>query len=472
MPQSPSPVQRIHSFIGSDYYWLTVGLLPFFFAAPHTSSGGYFQVGKLLLLGAVALFTAGYLTAYSGRFRLSVPGSVLWAVLGYLGWMTLSNTLWSSQPSYTVIGWPGWRGGLLTNALYWLLLLLALWRPRGDTDSRPAPLLLGFLGVAALWSTAEFLGARPLLGNPHLGFLQGNFSVTAFPILTVGNTGWISGLWPLLAPLALLFAWQRRFPALLGTLVLLLLGVASTQGNLSALVVMGLLIIFAGLTVRRAPLAAVAFALATVLTLPTSAVLADYSHKQNQFTAQTTSQTTGERLVIFKSALKTAAERPLTGWGYETFQNSFYRNIDLKAGEELLRSVVSATPDERVSVSGTAVIAQKEVDGQTVTREATLLMVKPHNYLIEEVYSNGFTALLFLLPLAFFAMRELLRAKTELAYLAFFAWLGYGGYLMGWFLNPSVTPLALAVLALGLRSADRRREAEVLQHPQAPGPLD
>lgn len=464
MPQPSSTQPRPCLPIGSDFYWLAVGMVVFFFAVPHTDSGAFFQTSKLVLLAVIAAFTSIYIGIYRTHFRLSVPLPIVWLVAGYLTWITLTNTVFSSQPSYTVVGWPNWYGGLLTNALYWCLLLLALWRPRGDMDSRATPLLLlGFLAVISLWSTAEFLGVRPILGNPNLGFLQGNFSVTAFPILTVGNTGWISGLWPLLAPLALLFAWQQRYFALVAALTLLLLGVASTQGNLSALVVMGLLVSFAALTLRRTPQAALAFALAAALTLPTSAVLADYSQQQNQFTAAATSQTTGERLLIFQSALKSATERPLTGWGYETFHYNFYRNLDPIAGEGLLRSIVTATPDERVGVSGTAVIAQKEVNGGTVTREATLLMVKPHNYLIEEIYSNGFTALLFLLPLAFLAARELLRAKTELAYLAFFAWLGYGGYLMGWFLNPSVTPLALALLALGLRSADRKRAAAVKQ---------
>ena len=86
------------------------------------------------------------------------------------------------------------------------------------------------------------------------------------------------------------------------------------------------------------------------------------------------------------------------------------------------------------------------------------MCIRDSNYLIEEVYSNGFTALLFLLPLLGLMAWDLLRARTELSLFALLALLGYGGYLMGWFLNPSVTPLALALLALGLRSADRKRQ--------------
>ena len=302
----------------------------------------------------------------------------------------------------------------------------------------PAPLLLGFLAVISLWSTAEFLGLRPWLGNPHLEPVQGKFSVTAFPILTVGNSGWISGIWPLLTPLALVFARRGNWAALLPTLALLLLGVAATQGNLSALVVSGLLLAFAVGTVRRHWQAALVMAACALAVPQVSSSMARWAEQQNQFTADTTSQTTSERLLIFTSALRSAAERPLTGWGYETFHNNFYSHLSPQEREPILRRIITATPEEQVGMSGLAVIAEKQVNGQTVTRETTLLMVKPHNYLIEEVYSNGFTALLFLLPLLGLMAWDLLRARTELSLFALLALLGYGGYLMGWFLNLSL----------------------------------
>ena len=470
MPASLSArLQPLRDFVGTDAYWLAVGMLALLTVVPGANSEGYFQTGKMFVLLAVTLLTATSLWLNRARFRFSAPRPVLWLVLGYVAWMTLTNTLLSSQPGSTVVGWPGWRGGLLTNAGYWLLFLLMLCRPRDDREHRPWPLLLGFLALTSLWATAEFLGLRPWLGNPLLGAVQGSFRVTAFPILTVGNSGWISGLWPLLTPLALVFAQQRRWAALLPTLALLLLGVAATQGNLSALVFSGLMLLFAGLTVRRSLPAALLLAACALLPAPVTSGLVDVSTwlqsrgavagqpQQNQFTAQTTEQTTSERLLIFTSGLRSAAERPLTGWGYETFHNNFYGHLTEQEREPILRRIINAAPDEQVSMSGLAVVARR-TDGRGTPREATLLMVKPHNYLIEEVYSNGFTALLFLLPVLGLIVRELLRARTELACFALLAWLGYGGYLMGWFLNPSVTPLALAILALGLRSADRARE--------------
>ncbi|MDO4263152.1 MAG: O-antigen ligase family protein [Deinococcus sp.] len=468
MPASLSArFQPLHAFVGTDAYWLAVGLLAFLTVVPGANSEGYFQTGKLFVLAAVTLLTGTYLWLHRARFRFSAPRPVLWLALGYVAWMTLTNTLLSSQPGTTVLGWPGWRGGLLTNAMYWGLFLLMLHRPKDDHERRPWPLLLGFLALVSLWSTAEFLGLRPWLGNTLLGAVQGDFRVTAFPILTVGNSGWISGLWPLLAPLALVFARTRRWAALLPTLALLLLGVASTQGNLAALVFSGLMVLFAGLTVRRSVPAALLLAACALLPAPVTSGLVDLNaqlrsagqvtaEQENQFTAQATGQTTSERLLIFTSGLRSAAERPLTGWGYETFHNNFYGHLSAQEREPLLRRIINAAPDEQVGMSGLAVVA-RPADGSGAPRETTLLMVKPHNYLIEELYSNGFTALLFLVPLLGLLARELLRARTELTLFALLAWLGYGGYLMGWFLNPSVTPLALAILALGLRSADRAK---------------
>ncbi|WP_261664610.1 O-antigen ligase family protein [Deinococcus sp. Marseille-Q6407] len=476
-----TPPQRLFSWIGTDTYWLVVGLLLFFFVVPHTNSEGYFVVGKLAALAAITLLTGTFIWLNRQRFRFSAPRPVLWLVLGYLAWITVTNTLTASHPEVSVIGWPGWRSGLLTNALYWATFLLALCRPVSGAaetarhERQVWPLLLGFLGVISLWSSAEFVGLRPLLGNPYLGPLQGAFSVTAFPILTVGNSGWISGIWPLLTPLALLFARRRHWPLLLLSLAFLLLGVASTQGNLAALVFSGQMLLFAVLTVRRSWLAALLLAGAAFLPPAATNGLVELGRQvqnagwaplqpadqENQFNAGTTAKTTSERLLIFTSGLRSAAARPLTGWGYETFQNNFYSHLTPEEREPFLRKIVGAQPDERVGVSGLAAIAQKEVNGETVTRERTLLMIKPHNYLIEEVYSNGFPVLLFLLPLLGLIAAELLKARTELALLAFFGLLGYGGFLMGWFLNPSVTPLALAVLALGLRSADRLRSRPV-----------
>lgn len=469
MPASLSArFQPIRDFVGTDAYWLAVGLLAFVFAVPGANSEGYFQTGKLFFLAAVTLLTATHIWLNRARFRFSAPRPVLWLALGYVAWMTLTNTLLSSQPGTTLLGWPGWRGGLLTNAMYWLLLLLMLYRPQGGVDRRPWRVLLGFLALSSLWATAEFLGLRPWLGNPLLDGVQGSFRVTAFPILTVGNTGWISGLWPLLTPLALVFARERRWPALLPTLALLLLGVASTQGNLSALVFAGLMVLCAGLTVSSSVPAALLLLGCALLPAPVTSGLvglntwlqstgtvAAQKDRSNQFNAQTTGQTTSERLLIFTSGLRSAAERPLSGWGYETFHNNFYSHLSAEEREPFLRKILKARPDEQVGLSGLSAVT-RPADG-SAPRERTLLMVKPHNYLIEEVYSNGFTALLFLVPLLFLMARELLRARTELTLFALLAWLGYGGYLMGWFLNPSVTPLALAILALGLRSADRAR---------------
>ncbi|GHG11030.1 hypothetical protein GCM10017783_24320 [Deinococcus piscis] len=467
-PSLRARLQPLRDFVGTDAYWLAVGLLAFLTVVPGATSEGYFQTGKLFVLGAVTLLTAAYIGLNRARFQFSAPRPVLWLALGYVAWMTMTNTLLSSQPGTTFIGWPGWRGGLLTNAMYWLLLLLMLHRPKGDTERQPWALLLGFLALTSLWSTAEFLGLRPWLGNAWLGAVQGDFRVTAFPILSVGNSGWISGLWPLLTPLALVLAWGRRWAALLLTLALLLLGVASTQGNLAALVFSGMMVLMAGLTVRRSVPAALLLLACALLPAPVTSALVGLNaqlqsagsvaggQQQNQFTAEATGQTTSERLLIFTSGLRSAAERPLTGWGYETFHNNFYGHLTEQEREPMLRRIIKAEPDEQVDISGVAVVARR-ADGSGPPRETTLLMVKPHNYLIEELYSNGFTALLFLLPLLGLMARELLRARTELALFALLAWLGYGGYLMGWFLNPSVTPLALAILALGLRSADRAK---------------
>ena len=372
-----------------------------------------------------------------------------------------------------MVGWPGWRGGLLTNALYWTFFLVLLWRPVNAEDRDTPllmPLLLGFLGIASLWAAAEFLGFRPLLDNPYLPALQGRFRVTAFPIMNVGYTGWISGVWPLLAPLALLLAGRRRWGWLAAALLLLQCGVAAAQGNLAALVVAGALAAFAALTFRRAPWGAALLLVGALLSPPLTAslnaageelqragIVSDFASR-DEFTGDATGLTTRGRLYLFDSVLRTIAERPLTGWGYETFHNNFYRNLAPQNIEPMVRYLIGAGDDEQVSLDGQTMTATKVVDGRPETRQLTLLMVKPHNYLLEEAYSNGLPALLFVLPLLGLVFWTLWQAHTEQAAYAFWAGLGYGGYLMGWFLNPSVTPLALVLLALGLRSAARQRD--------------
>ena len=79
MPPSLSArFQPIRDFVGTDAYWLAVGMLALLTVVPGANSEGYFQTGKMFVLLAVTLLTATSLWLNRARFRFSAPRPVLW----------------------------------------------------------------------------------------------------------------------------------------------------------------------------------------------------------------------------------------------------------------------------------------------------------------------------------------------------------------------------------------------------------
>lgn len=152
------------------------------------------------------------------------------------------------------------------------------------------------------------------------------------------------------------------------------------------------------------------------------------------------------RLYLWKAAINASLERPVFGWGDETFGFEVFKHLSKVDGENLLRAELSLSEKTKISYSGSNYYTY-----DTVTKKSgqgNLLYIRAHNVLFDELYARGYVGLILFTLLIVSFLRYIYRLDRRSFPFFVLALLPYSIYLMAWFYIPTVTPLFFIVIGL------------------------
>lgn len=474
----------------SRTYWATLAVLVALIITPYELNAGYFQLPKLILLGCGLSLGAAALFLNRDQLTRTLPRVTIGLLIIYLLWITLTNTVWSSQPTYTLLGWRDWYGGWAAQTMYVLIFLMASFRPRQHRTStavkdkaietenmaiitrRPPRWLMVMAcltAVLCLVSVLEMLGFNPLVGSQWFSWKGVSLTPaeTGVPFATVGNSGWLAGLWVLMAPLPFLIqAKSSRWLILWQTIIAV--GVGATHSKAAIFLVCAMYIGWAlkqwigrRESLRRTIVAA---GLITI-TLSTTPALNNlnselYKHhivsRDNKIPAVTNAEVAvgslGARILLSRGTWRLIKERPLTGWGLETIQHRFFGALTPEEYRQYMTPVLDLKEDDVVRNFGMMHLVTKREEPGAIKKLSYFEVVKPHNAVLEEIYSNGVIGFALLTIAIIPLIIQLLRSESRAAHLLLIAFFAYVIYLQVWFVLPAVTPLAYLLLAFAARS--------------------
>lgn len=451
--------------------------LTLLFVLPLSIPGGFFVLPKLAVTGLWLAVLAGVLFLDRGKYAFSMPRPILWLLTAYLAWGAISNLILSPYREFTLIGWPNWYSAFTLTVLIAAVFTVANF-VRRDAETPTAPALRVLFGLSALvcgLSVLERLGFNPLIGGPWFVIpdLPKDFAPVS-PIVTVGNPGWLAGLWLLMLPLPFI----KDVPSRLAVPWMLInaIGLASTSNKTS--LYLGVVALAGFLAWRQlkktnwsqgALLAAIALMLvASPLLTETNKVLYSNGIASRLTSVAAVDASAGSaslynRVLIWKSALRLAAQRPLTGWGLDTLQMNFFEGMPKDDYRQIIAPVVNLKPDE--TVRSTGFLHMVFGPGDTFRRMQFFTMVKPHNALVEELYSHGVVGLILLSAFLLACARFILQHGGSAEKLLLVACGLHSIYLLVWFTTIAVTPIAAALLGFAVAGSTHRQNAA-----QAPAP--
>jgi len=355
----------------------------------------YLLLGFVLLgsLWKISLNSQGVpLVVYFKTLRLS---KIVWPVIFYILWIAVSSTQ-SGMPGYAWLGSNDLQVGSLFLILCYVTAILYLSAIEMNWLIRSLALTTGAMAIIAL---LEAIGFRPLWTWIHSNHM-------IFPAATVGHRQHLGG-WFAIMSLAPVYFYRNRVKDgwfwLWLTSSLLGLSLATTSAaTLGVGVGLLLWLVIDGKRGRwKLPLIVVAaftvgiFAVPRVVTFTsqmiglTPPVFKDYG----------SAYTLKARKLLWKSAWNAALERPVFGWGDETFAYQVFEHLSPGDARNLFRYELSLSPDARVSYGGFTYYVDD--NKKNIHSTGSILYHRAHNIIIDELYSHGFTGLLLLLVIIF-----------------------------------------------------------------------
>lgn len=419
--------------------------------------GRLYAVRLPLILGGVLVLSLIYTAQVTrGQSLLSVlrasrPSPLLLAGAAYGGWALISASQ-SPMSGYAFLGAPYLQFGsvMLVGCLClgWLYSRVPLARPLVVALQISTAVMLvltvlesiGLRPLAALIQSPRMTYPAALVGHrPHLG---GWFAIMSLvPVFFYRNRPLDSGFWlwmgAAFAGLALATTSAATLGVLLGLLVWLAL-------NLK--------------TKRHAPLApaaALALLIAALFILPdvTRQATVTLNLPAAGTKSYASTYTFQPRLLMWKAAANGAAQRPVFGWGDETFA---YHGFDLLSEAEakrLFRLELGLPADQPLWYGGYTYYTRAK--GEQDVSSGSIIYARAHNVLADEAYSHGWVGLTLLFAfLALFVARAY-QSRSDGSYVLL-ATTPYSVYLLAWFFVPTVTPLffiLLGVMVSELRSS-------------------
>jgi len=311
--------------------WLYLGLLALVIALPLVMtpylSADTFDIAKLVALRLISL---GLVGIWAFRVAIKKERRVRWSKLDALLLLFIMlvtvSTIFSLQPSLSILGKYRRFEGLLTFINYAAIYFLALQSFASFERIKVLGRLLSLVGgVVSIYGLAQFTGFDPISWPGQQFELWRSFS-------TFGNPDMLGGFLALAFPTALasyLDAEGAKDSTLYGiafTLITACLLTSYTRGAWLGAVA-GILV-FALLVGRFVLLSPRKLAVIAAVFVITFGSIAFYSgtraHNTNLLerissTSQISEGSAGSRLEIWKAALRATEERPLLGFGPDTF---------------------------------------------------------------------------------------------------------------------------------------------------------
>lgn len=159
------------------------------------------------------------------------------------------------------------------------------------------------------------------------------------------------------------------------------------------------------------------------------------------------------RLYLWKAAWNSALRHPFFGQGDETFAYQVFNDLSSVDAKNLFRAELGFPQDYQISYGGFTYYASNP---KTKDHKAgSLIYVRAHSVIFDELYSHGFPGLILLTALTAALLRHVYRRERSAFPLFLVAILPYPVYLLAWFYVPTVTPLFF--IMIGTMLADIQR---------------
>lgn len=334
------------------------------------------------------------------------------------------------------------------GTLFYALVILYLWLTltyAGKISLCPA---MAFCLIIPTISLVEFIGLKPF------GWLTEMYYTikSAYPIVATGYRGHLAGLLTVTAGFVMAQILDRRRAVHPTLYILLFLGflavvcLSNTSSTLAAAA--GLLIIWLikrdfKTTLISAALFIAAFPTSTALSslnklLVNYHIVATASHSE-ELNNTTTLQT---RLLLWKAALILFQERPVFGWGANTYENLWYSALEPQESDRLLRLELGISPNVPISRINDS-IAYRNSAGKVIPNN--LIYGSSHNAYLDVLYSTGLFGVAALALMLMYVRARQAWTPAALTMMAVF-----GIYLLAWFpVSTNFLPfIALLVLII------------------------
>ncbi len=434
---------------------------------PQASSDIILTFSKMILVALTLTLVGSIWFLDRARLRHSLPTSALIFFLLYLVSSFLSNTVFSSMPSYTLLGYKNWSTGYYFSALCILLLIISTLR----YDKRR---IVGFTYKPFFFMTlvllficiSEILGFNVLLGSSWFRFNGEPLSLskTSYPIAGVGNSGLLAGVWLLLAPLPLLVVKKNKIVYYLWTLCIAI-GLGSCHSKSTLLIYSIFVIIQGAYFLKSKNFILIFWCILTVIVSYSSLPIFQASNiflykyglvnRKNADNFNPSSKdyslSVRNRIIIYKSTAKLIAQRPMVGWGYETLQEKFFDTLNQSDYLYFISSVMQQKEDETVKRFGNLHILVKKANPKVGISAQVFTIVKPHNTVLEEIYSNGLIGFVLLASGLAVCVAFILKRRNRVALIFLTCCSIYTVYLMFWFTTAGVTTFAAILFGLAVR---------------------
>lgn len=484
-------------FMPSQYFfWVLSGFLAFYFFYA-TAQGDLVHIPKLVFEGILILFALVFLIlTHNFNFQDLKKDKPLFQIamitLLYGIWITLTNTIFSSSPSYTLLGWTDWFSG------YFLYLMCLFYFIIPMLSSRLENLVLGlntlfWLSIITVFLCfLENIGFDVLLSNPLLQTLMHyrfNITSASFPVLAVGNSGYIGSLWLLFLPLPIVLISKNKSRQAIVWWVLLSTGIAATHSKISVIIAV---IFFLSISFYLYKTKSIEKSHRTNLLISSfiSIIIASFGNitmgQINSFLytqrfvsrdaerAFDINRSFKDRLYIWQGALNAWKIRPMTGWGLETLPNTFFDHVPQSTLDYYGKIFAHKTDNESVRHFGNLLVIIPKYGKAKILRQVFTFNVKPHNYFIEELYSNGLVGLVLLVLFLTLTSRYCITSGSRESKLFLLGFGMYLIYLCGWFITIAVSPLAFILLGFAVHLAAKKRaeDRQALLNVEAPAMPD
>lgn len=367
---------------------------------------------------------------------------------------TITSALFSDYPGIALFGYPQSQfGGLILIGCVLLSVLYANIKMSGDLTIRVVASLVVSMAVFTL---IETIGWRPIEGVFYSSAMQ-------YPATTVGFRAHLAGWFAIFAASGIFFYWKRKkdiwFWLISMSAILGISATTSTSAILGTLIAYALWLVYSVIqknlrnNIKHAVLL-IAVSLFMYNTMPPAmTALSNFlGLPPASFKTYGESNTFGTRLLLWKSAYNATLQRPLLGWGNDTYIFEVYKHLPPEDLEKLLKFSLASSGiriEGNISVHEDYVIRYKDAQTGEVKTELGMYH-SPHNILVEELYSKGFLgffAFLTLISSFFWYMRS---KYIEMLFPSFLLVLPYSIYLLAWFYVNTVTPTFFVVLGMAI----------------------